>query len=251
MPNSLPLSGPEAIDALRPLLDTLQLTSTRLPLFHAARILPAVAPLSEQLTAHRDALAAVYSEAHRQRFTDAIDRLPSALRAYNYASSQLRAWREPSDLGALIDEATRLRAALFHGLELLAAFRRIPAQQVEQLKRGRGYVDLADDLQAGVPVARTHWDTLAAIQSHQSDPTLHLTPDDLARMIELGDLILERLHVHQTEDEAHWRDLTLRTGALLESTWDTLRLFAPTAWRLLGQPQLADSFKSLLAFQRG
>lgn len=113
--------------------------------------------------------------------------------------------------------------------------------EVDDIRQGAGYTDLANDLGRLVLLYRQHQARVAV------DP-LHYDPADVERAQGLHRAILDELARGGNGDYEKWRDLQARGYALLRDTYDAIRAAALFVFRR--DPMLQARFPSLITASR-
>jgi hypothetical protein len=147
-----------------------------------------------------------------------VERLPTYAQAAWHAYLMAQPAPPQTQVRALIDEATELRANLLVEADVLVRRGVFDAQAIAAIRAGQGYVDLANDLSALAPMYRKVW---ADIQGHA-----YVSEREINRAAVLGLELLSAVGVRAgggAASEHVAADLKLRAFALFVRAYDEVR----------------------------
>jgi len=238
---TIPTDGQAAYLHFEPALTALEAPYTRLLAIVPDKLARELNAEVQRINARLDAILQPYNAKAQTLLRADLDAVLGLARATTWVQARHeRQILDLSDLQRHVAEATPLRdLALLH-LDLLQNLKKISPSTSAAIRAGRGYADLAGDLQELGPLLKTHWPLLQPLQSLRTDPADQLTEPLIDRMAPLGTALAEADRQRRpTEGEPDWRDRLLRCHTLLDQTWDRLRGMAVGSYAFSGDLQAA------------
>jgi hypothetical protein len=141
---------------------------------------------------------------------------------------------------ALFDEATQTRARMIKTLEYHYEPDTVVGEEVTDIRRKRGYRDLARDLGRLAVVYRAEHDELV-------EDKKHFRATDARDAATLSQKILDELGAAKSAEQKHWTEMVARTWTLLKRAYDDV---ASTGAWLLRNEDGGEVFVSLVAAGR-
>jgi hypothetical protein len=234
------LDGKAAFERVEALLEQ-EAPGERLPNYAAAELLK---PLTERLAQIKAQVVDVDMSAHWTAATSARaaalwEEVSLLLQAAFWVEAQYL--RQTGGNHPIFDEARALRRAAGAALDTLEAIGLVKAQDATAIRAGKGYADLAGDLQTLGPLLLNHWAVLEPLQVHQPEAALRLTRAMVERLAPAGAELLLADRGRKEVEGRDWRAPLLRLQAGLARRWDELRALA--AGGLAAQGQIAPALQ--------
>lgn len=204
-----------------------------------------IAALAVAREANAAPLRARFESLPKKEFDIAkLDNLPLYGRSCWYALTQAQAADVQSTEAklpvALVDEATETRARMIKTLEYHYEPDTLVGAEVTDIRRDKGYRDLARDLGRLAVVYRAEHAELA-------DDKKHFRTTDAASAEKLSQRIIDELGAATSAEQKHWTEMVARTWTLLKRAYDDV---AATGTWLLRNEEGGEMFVSLIAAGR-